>query len=125
MDINEITTEQEALEQLRHDSQKSTYQTLQLLEWLDKKEVEWVSEFERLSKEVQTTDMNHYRINYLIGLSLLIPVIDTFRTELKRTQSVFCEVPTKDVLSDYSDRNDWGSNENEIDDWLKDDWKKY
>ena len=121
MDINEITTEQEALEQLRHDSQKSTYQTLQLLEWLDKKEVEWVSEFERLSKEVQTTDMNHYRINYLIGLSLLIPVIDTFRAELKRTQSVFCEVPIKDSIPD---RNDWGSDD-EIDDWLKDDWKKY
>jgi len=118
MDINEITTEQEALEQLRHDSQKSTYQTLQLLEWLDKKEVEWVSEFERLSKEAKSTDMNHYKINFLIGLSILIPVIDTFRAELKRTQSVFCEAPIKDVLYDGRYRNDWGSNDDEIDDWL-------
>jgi len=116
MHIHNIISEQEALEQLRFDANKSVLSTTSLLDWLDKKEEQWVGEFEQLSKEAQATDMNHFKINYLIGLSILIPVLDTFRAELQRTKSVFCDPVMKDELPDP---NDWGSNDSEIDDWLK------
>ena len=114
MQIDKIVTEQEALDQLRDDAQKSLQSNIKLLEWLDKKEEQWVGEFEQLSKEAQATDVNHYKLNYLIGLSVLIPVLNTFKDELRSGQTV-------DVNYDRPlfDNNDWGSNDEEIDDWLQ------
>jgi len=114
MKIDQIATEAEALDQLKADAQESMKSTLDLLYDLELKEATWLDEFQQLSKEAQATDMNHYKLNYLIGLSILIPILDTFRKELKDHQTVYTPVEQQHLGG-----NEWGSNDEEIDDWLK------
>jgi hypothetical protein len=88
MYTHNIVNEEDALEQLREDAQRSMCSTVKLLEWIDIKEQEWVDDFVKLSNEAKNSEMNHYKINYLIGLSILIPVLPKFRAELRSQQTV-------------------------------------
>jgi len=113
MYIHLIVTEEDALEQLKEDAQRSMYSTARLLKHIDIKEQQWVDEFVALSNEAKNSDnVSHYKINYLIGLSILIPVLPRFRAELRSQQTVIIDhkMPTL---------NEWGDGDEHIDGWLK------
>lgn len=112
MNIDKIVTEEDALEQLRSDSQKSMYPTDTLLRWLDEKDDQWAAEFDKLDKLAKRGGLtNEYNINKLIGLSILLTVVDKFKNELKQAQLVDHTDPDVWYNDNYGNKVDW---------WLKD-----
>ena len=68
MNIDKIVSENDALEQLN-------------IEYDESNEAKWVDEFDKLSKRARDGNLHtQYDINYLIGLTILIPTLQKFRS---------------------------------------------
>ena len=76
MEIHEITCNADA-DTLIAEYIRSTQADANLMENLEDKVDEWTEEFDSLDREVKvrkSEDINHYKLNMIIGLYFLIPV---------------------------------------------------
>ena len=117
MEINEITSEANANEYIT-EFISSIKVGNSLVEKLEDNVDEWTEEFESINREVKvrnSEDVNHYKLNMVIGLYFLIPVALFYIKNWKDIR-VDEDVPVSNVHPDDLSQDLW--NEDDKDDYF-------